>query len=475
MRNTFIITIKQFDNPVTKIISEAAEELGMPVYLIGGFVRDLILKRPSKDMDIVTVGSGIKLANKVASKLDGDIQVKVFKNFGTAMIRFRNFELEFVGARKESYRKDSRKPLVEEGTLEDDQNRRDFTINAMAICLNKNRYGEFIDPFNGINDLNEGIIRTPLDPEKTFSDDPLRMMRAVRFATQLNFNIDEKTLKSITSNAERIQIVSKERVADELNKIMMANQPSIGFKLLETTGLLSIIFPQLLQLKGVEVIDGKGHKDNFYHSLKVLDNITPKTKKLYLRWAALLHDIGKFPTKKFDEKVGWTFHGHEFIGSKMVPGIFKMLRLPLNEKMRYVQKLVRLHLRPIALVESHVTDSAIRRLLFEAGDDIEDLMILCEADITSKNEQKVRKYLHNFKIVRDKLVEIEEKDKIRNWQPPVTGETIMETFNLKPGKEVGILKNAIREAILDGQINNDFDSAFRFMILEAKKLGIEKN
>ncbi|MFH1320823.1 MAG: HD domain-containing protein [Bacteroidota bacterium] len=459
-------------HPIFKIVTEAASGMNVPAYVVGGFVRDIILCRQSKDIDIVVVGSGIDLARKVAKKISEDIKIHVFKNFGTAMLKFNGYEIEFVGSRKESYRADSRKPIVEDGTLEDDQKRRDFTINALAISLQKDTYGELIAPFNGINDLENKIIRTPLDPNITFSDDPLRMMRAIRFATQLNFAIDKNCLDAISRNRDRIKIVSMERITDELNKIISSPVPSIGFKILFNTGLLSLIFPQMAVLQEVEVIDSKAHKDNFYHTLQVLDNLSGKTDNLWLKWAAVLHDIAKPVTKRFDKKAGWTFHGHDFKGAKMVPHIFRKFKLPSNDKMRYVQKLVLLHLRPIVLAGSEVTDSGVRRLLFDAGDDIDDLMMLCEADITSKNEYKVKRYLGNFELVRNRLKEVEEKDKIRNWQPPISGKIIMSTFDLKPGREIGVIKNAIKDAILDGEIKNDYDEAYQFMIRKGKELGL---
>jgi poly(A) polymerase len=458
-------------HPVFKIISEISLKEDLETYVIGGFVRDALLKRPSKDIDIVVVGNGIDLAKKVAEKIGRDTNVTVFKNFGTAMLKHEDYEIEFVGARKESYRRDSRKPIVENGTLKDDQERRDFTINALAIELGRN-YGKLIDPFGGLTDLDSKTIRTPLEPDKTFSDDPLRMMRGIRFASQLGFNIDNDTFESIKRNRERIEIISKERIIDEINKIIMSPVPSVGFKLLDQSGLLELIFPDLSKLKGVEIVNKKGHKDNFLHSLKVLDNIAKKTNSLWLRWAALLHDIAKPQTKKFIAQQGWTFHGHEFLGSKMVPEIFRSLKLPLNEKMKYVQKLVLLHLRPIVLSQEEVTDSAVRRLLFDAGDDIDDLMMLCDADITSGNHEKVKRYLQNFELVRQKLKEIEEKDAIRNFQPPISGDDIMKIFDLRPGREIGILKNTLKDAILDGIIPNEHDAAYHLLIEKGKELGL---
>ena len=466
---------KCLNNPIFRIISEVVTNEKIETYVIGGYVRDFLLNRMSsdRDIDIVVVGSGVNIAKKIAKRIDPKIKVTIFKNFGTAMFRYKNHEIDFVGARKESYRQDSRKPSVENGTIEDDQKRRDFTINAMAISLNDESYGKFIDPFNGLDDLMDKTIRTPLEPEKTFSDDPLRMMRAIRFATMLKFEIANETLLAISKNKERIKIVSPERIISELNKIVLSDSPSTGFKLLDKTGLLPLILPELHNLKGVEEVSGKQHKDNFYHTLGVLDNVASKSDDLWLRWAAILHDIAKPRTKKFDVKNGWTFHGHDFLGAKMIPGIFRRLRLPLNHRMKYVAKLVRLHLRPIALIHEEVTDSALRRLLFDSGDDIDDLMTLCKADITSKNEKRVNIYLKNFEIVRKKLKETEEKDTIRNFQPPVPGDLIMETFGLKPCKEIGIIKNAIKEAIIDGKIPNDYESAYRFMLKKGKELGLK--
>ncbi len=456
------------------MIAEEAEAMNQQAFVIGGYVRDIFLKRESKDIDIVVLGSGIDLAQHVAKTLGDNVTVNIFRNFGTAMIKFDGLEIEFVGARKESYRLDSRKPIVEEGTLEDDQKRRDFTINAMAIHLTKSNFGELLDPFNGVSDLENKIIRTPLDADITFSDDPLRMMRAIRFASQLHFQIDKAAIESITKNCERIKIVSGERISEELNKIILSSKPSIGFDLLFKTGLLQIIFPQMCLLHGVEYINGQGHKDNFYHTLQVLDNVAKSSDDLWLRWAAILHDIAKPATKRFEPGQGWTFHGHEDKGARMVKNIFRQLKLPLNEKMKFVEKLVQLHLRPIVLAQEHVTDSAIRRLLFDAGDDIDSLMILCHADVTTKNDYKIKKYKENFRIVTEKLKEVEEKDRIRNWQPPITGEHIMETFNISPGKEVGIIKNAIREAILEGEIRNDYNEAFELMLKISKDLGLER-
>ncbi len=464
---------ENINNDMFKTIADVAEKSNTSVYVIGGFVRDILLNRSSKDVDFVVVGSGISFAQKVASAFGHGVSARYFKNFGTAMVKYGDWDLEFVGARKESYRKDSRKPIVENGSLSDDQKRRDFTINAMSISLRKKDFGNLYDPFNGLEDLENLIIRTPLDPDITFSDDPLRMMRAIRFATQLGFDIEPNTFDAIARNKNRITIVSTERVTDELNKIILAPVPSEGFKLLEITGLLKIIFPKLLDLKGVDRVGKLAHKDNFYHTLEVLDNLSEKTDDLMLRWAAILHDIAKPITKKFEPGHGWTFHGHEFIGAKMIPAIFRELKLPTGDKMRYVQKLVQLHLRPIVLSQEVVTDSAIRRLLFEAGDDIDDLMQLCEADITSKNEYKVKKFLNNFKLVRKKLKDVEAKDQIRNWQPPISGELIMATFGLTPSKKVGIIKLAIREAILDGIIQNNYSEAYELMLKEGEKFKLK--
>ena len=462
-------------NKIFEYITQATEELQLESYVIGGFVRDFILQRGNaKDIDVVTVGSGIELAQKVASLLPNTPKVQVFKTYGTAMLRYQDIEVEFVGARKESYNEDSRNPEVSEGTLQDDQNRRDFTINALALSLNKESFGKLLDPFDGISDLENKIIRTPLDPDITYSDDPLRMMRAVRFASQLNFTIEKSSLEAITNNVERIDIITRERIVDELNKIIASPVPSVGFLLFEKTGLLKRLIPELIALKGVEEVEGQKHKDNFYHTLEVVDNISQNTEDVWLRWAALLHDIGKAPTKKFSKKVGWTFHSHEFVGSKMVYKLFKRLKMPLNNKMKFVQKMVLLSSRPIVLA-SEVTDSAVRRLIFDTGDDIDSLMTLCEADITTKNPKKFKRYHKNFEIVREKIKEVEDRDRVRNFQPPITGEEIMKTFNLKPCREIGQIKEAIKEAILEGEIPNEYEASYNFMLKKAESLGLEVN
>jgi poly(A) polymerase len=457
--------------PVFKLLSEAADHLNTEAYVVGGYVRDLILDRPNKDIDVVCIGSGIELAQKVAQLLGNDTPIHIYKNFGTAHIPYQDFDIEFVGARKESYRSDSRKPIVENGTLEDDQNRRDFTINAMGICLNRSRFGILTDPFDGQGDLRQKLIKTPLEPGITFSDDPLRMMRAIRFATQLEFDIDSDTFNGICQMKDRISIISQERISDELNKIILSKTPSYGFKLLDQAGILEQIFPELVALKGVEYVDGKGHKDNFYHTLQVLDNIAETTNDLWVRWAAILHDIAKPATKRFHKKTGWTFHGHEELGSRWVKGIFQRMKLPLDHKMRSVKNLVRLHLRPIALAKEGVTDSALRRVLVEAGDDIDNLLKLCRADITSKDPNKVKRYLKNFDRVEELLIELEAKDKLRNFQPVITGEIIMTIFDLPPSREVGAIKSAIREAVIDGDVANDLESGYDFILKEGEKMG----
>jgi putative nucleotidyltransferase with HDIG domain len=479
------IPLSDYEKVIFSNIAKAATKINLPAYVVGGFVRDKMLSRHSKDIDVVCIGDGIRLAHEVASLFHPVPQVNFFKNFGTAQIKIKEsntfhhhlhednvIEIEFVGARKESYSQQSRNPTIQAGSLEDDQNRRDFTINAMAISLNEADFGHLLDPFHGIADLENKIIKTPLHPEETFNDDPLRMMRAIRFATQLEFTIDQLSLDAIKNIANRIKIVSAERIVEELNKIILSRKPSIGFELLYTTGLLKHIFPQMVALAGAEYIDGKGHKDNFYHTIQVLDNIAENTDDLWLRWAAILHDIAKPNTKKFEEGHGWTFHGHEVVGGRMVPKIFEQLKLPMNDKMRFVKKMVELHLRPISLTKDSITDSAIRRLIFDAGDDLESLFILCKADITSKNKEKVKRYLSNFEMVMQRCAEVEDKDQLRNWQPPVSGELIMEYFSINPGREVGIIKNAIREAILDGQIPNEYEAAFSFMIAKGDELGL---
>lgn len=464
---------KHFSGEIFDLITLTADELGLECYAIGGYVRDIFLCRTSKDIDIVTVGSGIALAETLARKLGRKAHLSVFKTYGTAQIKYKDWEVEFVGARRESYERHSRNPIVEDGTLEDDQNRRDFTINALAVCLNKDRFGELLDPFGGLADMESLIIRTPCDPDVTFSDDPLRMMRAIRFASQLGFDIYPETFDAICRNKDRIDIITKERIADELNKIILSPKPSVGFRLLDVTGLLSIIFPEFVALKGVDTVRGISHKDNFDHTLIVLDNISQKTDNLWLRWSAILHDIAKPATKRFDDRLGWTFHNHNFVGEKMVPRIFKRMKLPLNEKMKYVQKMVGLHMRPVTLVEETITDSAVRRLLFEAGDDIEDLMTLCRADISSKNKEKVRRYLQNFDLVQQKLREIEEKDHVRNFQPPIDGAEIMQMFNLPPGPNVGRLKNFLKDAVLDGVIPNEYEAAREYVLRKAEEIGLQ--
>ena len=469
---TNLLNNKQIENPVLRMVGEEADRLGLECYVIGGWVRDLFLHRPSDDIDIVVVGSGILLAEKVAKRLGKGARLSVFKTYGTAQVKKGDLELEFVGARRESYQHDSRNPIVEDGTLQEDQDRRDFTINAMAICLNKARYGELLDPFDGVGDLERCLIRTPLDPDITFSDDPLRMMRAIRFATQLGFNLDGETFDAIERNKQRIEIITRERIDEELNKIMLSRRPSEGWILLDKTGLLPLIFPELAALKGIEVKDGRGHKDVFYHTLKVLDNVAQTSDSLWLRWAALLHDIGKPRSKAWDPQAGWTFRNHNYIGAKMVPKIFAKMKMPLNEKMEYVKKMVDLHMRPINLIEDTVTDSAVRRLLFEAGDDIDDLMLLCDADITSRNEEKKARYHQNYQLVRQKMVELEERDRIRNFQPPIMGDEIMEMFHLEPCSLVGELKAAIKDAILDGIIPNEYNAAKEYLMKIAEEKGL---
>ncbi|MCL9805689.1 CCA tRNA nucleotidyltransferase [Flavobacterium amniphilum] len=466
---------QHLENNIFSIVTQAAKELNIECYVIGGFVRDILLNRNhKKDIDIVAVGSGIDLALKVSELIPHNPKVQVFKNYGTAMLRYEDMDIEFVGARKESYQFESRKPVVENGTLEDDQNRRDFTINALALSLNAGNFGELVDPFDGVTDLENKIIRTPLNPDITYSDDPLRMMRAIRFASQLHFEIETESLESIRRNKDRLQIISGERIVDELNKILMSSKPSIGFLLLYKTGLLDIILPELTALNNVEEVEGHTHKNNFYHSLEVVDNICPNTDDVWLRWSALLHDIGKAPTKRYNKKQGWTFHGHEFLGGKMVKKIFERLHMPLNHKMKFVQKMVIMSSRPIVLAQDIVTDSAVRRLVFDAGEDVENLMTLCEADITTKNPKKFQKYHNNFKIVREKIVEVEERDRVRVFQPPITGEEIMEIFNLKPSREIGVLKEAVKEAILEGEIPNEYQAAYDFVMKKAEKMGLKK-
>lgn len=466
---------KALNNPIFKIIAQASQELNMDSYVIGGFVRDFLLQRDfKKDIDIVAIGSGIDLALKVSELLPNKPKVQVFKNYGTAMLRYKEMDIEFVGARKESYNQESRNPIVENGTLEDDQNRRDFTINALAFSLNLKNYGDLVDPFNGLEDLENKLLRTPLNPDITYSDDPLRMLRGIRFATQLNFEIDAESLTAIERNKERINIISGERIVDELNKILSTDKPSIGFLHLYKTGLLDIILPELTALNNVEEIEGHTHKNNFYHTLEVVDNICPNTEDVWLRWSALLHDIGKAPTKKFSKKQGWTFHGHEFLGGKMAKKIFERLHMPLNNKLKFVQKMVTMSSRPIVLAQDIVTDSAVRRLVFDAGEDVDDLMTLCEADITTKNPAKFKKYHNNFDIVRKKIIEVEERDHVRQFQPPISGEQIMEIFNLKPSREIGMLKEAVKEAILDGKIPNEYHAAYEFVLKRAEKLGLQK-